>query len=382
MNITEESNEETKKIEIIAFYLAQFDAFPENDQWWGKGFTEWTNVKKSKPLYKGHYQPTIPLNQNFYTLEDIKVMEWQAGLARKYGISGFCFYHYWFGNGRQLMEKPVDNYLIHTEIDFPFCLCWANHNWSRTWVGGDKDILIEVEYGDKEEWERHFQYLLPFFKDRRYMLMEEKPILVIYQPQLIDSFGQMVAYLQSRAKEEGLNGLTIIAQDMFFPEKKEIEDYVDYKIQYEPDFSRKWAWANKLETLRYYPPFLFDLFMYKAKGRIKKTTKGKVCKVRTCSYNSIWKYNIRRKNKDRKMIPGAFVKCDVTPRRQDRALIFRGNTPEKFGEYMREYILKCKMEGKHTIFLSAWNEWGEGMYLEPDEKDGYKYLEGVRDAVV
>lgn len=151
-------------MKIIAFYLPQFYAFPENDKWWGKGFTEWTNVKKSKPLFRGHVQPTIPLNDNFYSLEEKSTFEWQISLAKKYGVYGFCFYHYWMGEGRQLMEKPVDMYLANKDLDLPFCLSWANHNWARTWTGGDTDILMDVKYGDEEEWEKHFQYLLPFFR--------------------------------------------------------------------------------------------------------------------------------------------------------------------------------------------------------------------------
>lgn len=362
---------------IIAFYLPQFYAFPENDKWWGKGFTEWTNVKKSQPLYKGHYQPTVPLNQNYYTLEDINTMKWQAGLAKEYGLSGFCFYHYWFGENRLLMERPVENYLEHKEIDFPYCLCWANHNWSRTWVGGDTDILMDVRYGDEKEWEKHFQYLLPFFKDNRYIRENGKPILVIYQPQLITCYGEMLPYLQKRAKEEGLEGLTIIAQAMFENVEDALEAQIDYKIQYEPNYSRTRAWSNKLETLRYTPSFLFDLYLYILKGFIKKATGAKFCRYRTYSYDAIWKYILHRQEKDQKWIPGCFVKCDVTPRRQERALIYKGSSPEKFGKYLKKLVEKQKGK-KDMLFLSAWNEWGEGMYLEPDEKDRYRYLEAIR----
>ena len=367
-------------MDIIAFYLPQYYSFPENDEWWGKGFTEWTNVKKAKPLYKGHYQPTVPLNKNYYSLENIDTMKWQAELAKEYGISGFCFYHYWFGEGRQLMEKPVDNYLAHTEIDFPFCICWANHNWSRTWVGGDQDILMEVKYGDEEEWEKHFKYLLPFFKDPRYIKKDEKPVFIIYQPQLIPCLKDMIAYLQKRAQEEGIGGLTIIAQSMFETFSEEMENCVDYKIQYEPNYSRTRAWDNKKETLRYAPGFLFDLYAYKIKGKLNRMTNGKFFKYKTYSYDAIWRYILHRPDHDRRQLTGAFVKCDVTPRRQERALIYKGDTPKKFAKYIRKLVQKT--EGlSDMLFISAWNEWGEGMYLEPDEKHGYSYLEGVKKAL-
>ena len=371
-------------MDIIAFYLPQYYTFPENDRWWGQGFTEWTNVKKSKPLYKGHYQPVVPLNNNYYSLEDIETMKWQVELAKKYGVSGFFFFFYWFGEGRKLMEKPVEKWLKHTEIEYPYCLCWANHNWSRTWVGGDKDILMDVRYGDENEWEEHFLYLLPFFRDSRYIHIDNKPVLVIYQPQLISNISEMIPYLQKRAKEEGFQGLTIISQVMHGKQDdlKKYEEYVDYNIQYEPVYSNLNACSNKLQTLQICPRYFFDLLQYKLLGGIKKITFGHFCNYRTYSYDAIWSYILKKRNNDNKMLAGAFVKCDVTPRRQERALIYKGASPEKFSKYMKRLVEKVKKEyHQQMIFVSAWNEWGEGMYLEPDEKDKYKYLEGVRDAI-
>ena len=369
-------------MKVIAFYLPQYYAFPENDKWWGKGFTEWTNVRKSKPLYKGHWQPTVPLNGNYYSLEDIETMKWQAGLAREYGIYGFCFYHYWFGKNRKLMEKPVEQYLAHPEIDFPYCLCWANHNWSRTWVGGEKDILMDVYYGDEQEWEQHFQYLLPYLKDTRYIRIDGKPVLVIYQPQMIPCRAEMIGYLQKRSTEEGLPGLTIVSQALFQTGDPEQYGDIDYRIQYEPNNARIMAWGNKWNALKTCPSFLTDLVLYKLKGMIKQGTHGKLCKYRTYSYDAIWQYMLRKKNNDAKAIAGAFVKCDVTPRRQERALIYKGATPEKFGQYMKRLVRKVREQYRQQIiFVSAWNEWGEGMYLEPDEQTGYAYLEGVKNAV-
>lgn len=367
---------------IIAFYLPQFYSFPENDEWWGKGFTEWTNVKKAKPLYSDHYQPTVPLNQNYYCLEDISVMKWQTDLAKEYGIYGFCFYHYWFGENRMLMQKPVENFLLHKEIDFPFCICWANHNWSRTWVGGDNEILMDVRYGKEEEWEKHFQYLLPYFKDKRYIRIDNKPVLVIYLPQRINCYKSMLSYFQKRALEEDLNGIVVISQHLFKSEDSELEKLIDYKIDYEPNCSLNKASNNPFESLLCCPSFFLDFYFYRLKGLIKKLSKGCLCKYRTYSYDAIWKYILNRKMNDEKTIAGAFVKCDVTPRRQERALIFKGATPAKFNNYLKLLIDKVNREyNKNLIFISAWNEWGEGMYLEPDEKDKYAYLEGVRDAL-
>ena len=165
-------------MKIIAFYLPQFHSFPENDEWWGKGFTEWTNVKRAKPSFKGHYQPRIPLNKNYYNLTDVNALKWQADIAKKYGVYGFCYYHYWF-DGHMLMEKPMEIMLQNKEVDLPFCICWANENWTKAWAQHSRKVLIAQTYGDKKDWEKHFYYLLPFFKDKRYIYKDGMPIFVI-----------------------------------------------------------------------------------------------------------------------------------------------------------------------------------------------------------
>ena len=154
-------------MKIITFYLPQFHTFPENDMWWGKGFTEWTNTRKAKPLFKGHYQPHIPYKKNYYDLTKEGVMKTQIEYAKKYGIYGFCFYHYWFTNGKKLMEKPVETFLEDKTLNIKFCLSWANEHWTKKWDGGSKEIIMEQNYGSKEDWKMHFEYLLPFFKDSR-----------------------------------------------------------------------------------------------------------------------------------------------------------------------------------------------------------------------
>lgn len=368
---------------IIAFYLPQYYEFPENNMWWGDGFTEWTNVKKSKPLYKGHYQPTIPLNNNFYSLDNIDTMKWQADLAKKYNIYGFCFYHYWFGEERQLMEKPVDAWLEHKEIEYPYCLCWANHNWSRTWTGGDKEILMDMKYGEIDEWEKHFCYLLPFFKDKRYIKHDGKPILLIYLPQDISCLKEMHSYFQKRAKEEGFDGLQIIAQNCFNDvDFDKIKEIVPYRIKYQPNYSHYVSGLKKHQTFKISKSYFEDKCKYLIKTKIKEITKGMLCKYKAYSYDAIWDYIVNDDNIDSTWFAGAFVRCDVTPRRQDRAIIYEGDTPEKFKSYLTRLLRKVNTEySNHIVFLSAWNEWGEGMYLEPDEKTKYEYLNAVREAL-
>ena len=370
---------------VVAFYLPQFYSFPENDKWWGKDFTEWTNVKKSKPLWNGHYQPTIPLNNNFYRLDSIEPMREQVRLAHEYGVGGFCFYHYWFGENRQLMEKPVENYLKESSLDLPFCLCWANHNWSRTWVGGEKDILMDMSYGDEDEWAKHFNYLLKFFTDDRYIRIDNKPVLVIYLPQDIPHFDKWRSFMNQMAINNGLNGICFIGQ-AYTPGKENEFKGIDYFIEYEPNYTRflfQYRLKNNiLKNLSESQKFTIDMFMYILKNKIKKFTRGKFCKVNTISYDLEWEAIINRTPTNRKMLAGAFVKCDVTPRRQDRALIYKGDTPEKFEKYLKKLFVKIKEKySKNILFVSAWNEWGEGMYLEPDEKFKYAYLESLRAAL-
>ena len=361
---------------VIAFYLPQYYTFPENDAWWGKGFTEWTNVKKSKPLFKGHYQPTVPLNKNYYCLENPEVMRWQIGLAKEYGVYGFCFYHYYFGNGKFLMQKPLENYLADSTLDLPFCLCWANHNWSRTWVGDDKQILMNVEYGTEKEWKYHFDYLKQYFKDKRYIRVDNKPVLLLYQPQDVPQLKEMINSFNKWAKAEGLDGLVFISQSTRSHSKQVIEA-MDYFVEYQPNYSLDSFWGspcNMMTSMR----FSKDMLFHRIKSRLNKLT-GFPKKPFVRSYSATWDFILKHKPVNDKMICGAFVRCDVSPRRQERATIFTGDTPQLFQTYMQKLVKKVKKEySTDIIFLSAWNEWGEGMYLEPDEKNQYGYLEAIR----
>ena len=182
-----------KGIKLISFYLPQFHTIPENDKWWGEGFTEWTNVRKAQPLFPGHDQPRIPLEGEYNLMEDsVKIR--QAELAKQHGVFGFCYYHYWFKGGRQLLEKPAQQMLANRDVDLPFCFCWANENWSKNWDGGNREVIMEQDYGTRSDWEKHFQYLLPFFRDERYITVDGKPLFVIYKPEQIIDLFQMVGY--------------------------------------------------------------------------------------------------------------------------------------------------------------------------------------------
>ena len=360
------------RTKIIAFYLPQFHTFPENDQWWGKGFTEWTTVKNAKPLYKGHNQPRVPLNHNYYDLRDIKNLKWQADLAKKYGIYGFCYYHYWF-NGKLLMEKPAEMMLDCGEIDLPFCMCWANDNWTRTWAQKSNEVLIAQDYEEEGDWERHFNYLLRFFQDDRYIKINGKPFLVIYRPELIPTLQKMLKLWENLAVVNGFPGLTFAYQYTHFDHRKHPNGYLfDYGIEYQPSLIRMKNNRSFSGVVRY----LRNIFWDKLKLQHVENT------VLQYNYDKVWQDIIKMHPRDGKMIAGAFVDWDNTPRHKYRGSVFTGVSPEKFEKYMRLQIQHVKKEYQmNMIFLFAWNEWGEGGYLEPDERNGFGMLEAVRNAL-
>ncbi len=361
------------KTKVIAFYLPQFHTFPENDKWWGEGFTEWTTVKKAQPLYEGHNQPRIPMDQNYYDLTDLNNLKWQAGLAKKYGIYGFCYYHYWF-NGRMLMEKPAEMMLECKEIDLPFCICWANDDWTRTWAQKNNEILIAQDYEDRADWPKHFQYLLQFFQDERYIKIDGKPFLVIYRPELISTLREMLELWEKMAVENGFPGLAFAYQYTHFDHRTHpCGDLFDYGIEYQPSLIRMKHNRTVLGAYKYLRNMLFDRLKLKRTGRT----------ILKYDYDRVWQEIIKMHPRDEKMIAGAFVDWDNTPRHKYRGSVFTGVTPEKFEKYLRLQFQHIKREYQtDMLFLFAWNEWGEGGYLEPDEKNQYEMLEAVRNALI
>lgn len=361
-------------IEKIAFYLPQFHAIPENDAWWGEGFTEWVNVRNAKPQYKGHLQPEIPLNSNYYNLLDKNVQKWQADLAQKYGINGFCYYHYWF-EGRLLLEKPMENMLKNKEITIPFCICWANETWARTWDGQEQDILIKQNYDEGERaWIRHFEYLLPFFKDERYIKHFGKPMLLIYKPQLIKHIDKMLILWRKLAKQSGFPDLYIGYQH------HSVFDYdvdamgFDFGVEFEPFYTireLKQKQKTALDKMRYYITHHRQLYRKLREKIVKKPT--------VYDYDEVWSYIIKRTPVKANIYPGAFTAWDNTPRRGRYANVFQGSSPEKFAYYFKKQMSHAEnIYHADYIFINAWNEWAEGAHLEPDENMKYGYLEGIQ----
>lgn len=362
-------------MKTIAFYLPQFHCIPENDEWWGKGFTEWVNVKKAKPLYDGHYQPRKPLDDFYYNLLDEKTMKWQVELAKKYGIYGFCMYHYWF-DGKLLLEKPVEKYLNDKSLDLPFCLCWANENWTNVWAAKDAQILIGQTEGNYEKWKQHFEYFLPFFKDDRYIKINCKPLLIIYKPDMFAKMHEMMSYWNELAVEAGLGGITYASQLM--PNDMENSKF-DYHIEYQPTTE----YIELTKTKNIFVKKIKNIIKKIAKKVIKKDLEGmKTAHLAKYDYDEMWERIINKKVLNEKMIPGAFVDWDNTARKKSRGYVIDGACPEKFKHYFKRQIINARDNyKKDMIFMFAWNEWAESGYLEPDKKYGYGYLQAVKEAL-
>lgn len=346
-------------MKLIAFLLPQFHRIPENDEWWGEGFTEWTNTRKAKALYPKHQQPKEPLDDVYYDLTTPAAKLRQAELAKTYGIYGFCYYHYWF-KGKRLLETPFQQIMSSSEPDFPFCLSWANESWTRRWDGGDKQILIKQDYGTEADWELHFQELLPAFRDKRYIRIDNKPLFILYRSEIIPCCEDMIRYWRKLALKHGLDGLYIVQTLGGFPLPS--LDIFDATLEFEPHYTFAHGqldhlWSHTLTGNQQH--VLFD-------------------------YDYVWNFIINRSHhrSDRVVFPGAYVNWDNTPRLGVRGLSCLGATPQKFEWYLSKQIERAiHLYNSEFLFINAWNEWAEGAYLEPDKHNGFQYLEAVKKAL-
>jgi lipopolysaccharide biosynthesis protein len=352
---------------IIAFHLPQFHRIPENDRWWGDGFTDWTNVRHARPLYDGHQQPRVPLGGRYYDLTDAATREWQANLAREYRVDGFCYYHYWF-NGKKLLEQPAEAILASGSPDFPFCFSWANEAWTRSWDGATRDVLIQQDYGGEPEWRTHFDYLLPFFKDRRYLAYQGKPMFLVYRPQDFPTISRMFAAWQRWAQDADMPGISFIKTLTCFDDTLGGPEYAA-SVAFEP-----WLAIRRRTS-----------FTLRARWLAERAVRAVLrsfdaCRCHQWPYEAIWENMVSRKYAANEF-RGAFVGWDNTPRRGEHARIVSGATPQAFGRFMRRQLAAAVSDGSPFVFVNAWNEWAEGAFLEPDEADGHAYLEQLRDAV-
>ena len=343
---------------IFSFYLPQYHEIPENNEWWGKGFTEWTNVRKAKPLFKGHVQPVHPLNNNYYDLMDKSIVEWQTRLMKAYGLTGMIYYHYYFC-GKKLLEKPAENLLKWKEIDQPFFFCWANRSWKKTW-NGTSELLIEQKYGNEPDWEEHFQYLLPFFQDERYEKKNNKPVFMLFGCDFSEK-QKYVEYLDQKCKDVGFSGIHIINVAFRIEDLNKIDSDVEETWHLrEPNTSIS-LYYDKLKSI----PFSIYNRTIKilSKKHIFKYNGDKLLKERT-DYRTDIPY-----------IPGLFFGWDNTPRHGSRGDYVSAPKKETVWKYLDS------MKDSEYLFINAWNEWCEGMILEPTEENGYQYLEWIKEWV-
>ena len=370
------------RMKVIAYYLPQYHIIDENEKFWGKGFTEWVSVKNAKPLYEGHLQPRKPLNDNYYNLLDDSIKQWQIELAKKYGIYGFCFYHYWF-NGKLLLEKPIEQFFENKNCDLHFCLSWANEPWTDVWVK-DKGstVLIEQKYGNQDDWKMHYAYISKFFKDDRSIKVNGKPLFIIYRAGIISRLNEMLDFWNLLAVEDGFPGLSFAYQNLYNgkPQAPD-ESRFDYNIFFEPNYAFYDLNKKNFKVLRSIKMLLANFCEKYTKLNLRAISPPKKS-VAMIDYDKAWESIINRIPFNNKCIPGAFTNWDNTPRRGVKGLVYNGSTPEKFQKYLSIQIQNAiKIYKKDMLFLFAWNEWSEGGFLEPDEYYEYGYLNAVKNAL-
>ena len=357
-----------KTIRPIAIHLPQFHPIPENDAWWGKGFTEWTNVAKALPKFPGHYQPHVPADLGFYDLRLEESRVAQAQLAREYGIYGFCFYHYWF-NGQRLLQRPLDDMIKTQTPDFPFMLCWANENWTRRWDGFENEILMKQDYSTEDDL-KHIRFLCEhFFSDARYIRVNNKPFFTVYRPQLFPDFRKTVDTWRNESIRLGIGDL-YIGYTQSFNLKVPAESLgIDAAIEFHPDFS-------DMPPRR--PPSISERIS-KRLG-LKKTNDTGDWIV---DYGNYVARMLARKSTHSRIFPGITPMWDNSARKKKGAFIFTDSSPElykKWLEHIRHTFVPFS-DQENFIFINAWNEWAEGNHLEPCLRWGRGYLEATKEAL-
>ena len=358
------------KIKPIAIYLPQFHPIAENDEWWGKGFTEWTNVTKAQPRFEGHYQPHLPADLGFYDLRLEEARLAQEQLAKVYGIHGFCYYHYWF-NGKRILYEPLDRKLNNSKEDLPFMMCWANENWTRVWNGGDKDVLLEQKYSEEDDL-AHIKYLIPYFKDDRYIKVKGNPIFIVYRPRLFPKIEKTIAIWRKAVQEAGFNDLYIgFAQNnehSFVP----FEKGFDFGFQFQPNFGSQ-------SGGKVYGASLLKRIKRRIRKKMRLATESFEYYYDYVNYSDVQKKMGFKKN----IFPGITPMWDNSARRKDSPFILHNSTPEKYKEWLSHIKESYPWDTvpENFLFINAWNEWAEGNHLEPCQKWGTAYLEATKEVL-
>lgn len=363
------------KSKLLTIYLPQFHEIPENNEWWGNGFTEWTNVKRGRPFYPGHYQPRVPFRKNYYDLSDLRVLERHTRMAKNAGIAGFAFYHYYF-EGKTLLEKPIEAYRDKSKEKFPYCLIWANQSWARTWyrAGEEKSVLLQQAYGDEKAWKVHFQYLLKFFLDDRYIKIDGKPVYIIYLPQDIKCRREMFRLWDELAKENGFKGIYLIAMNTGWGSDNRQTLYSAY-MNFEPMNSiiTDISYRKKIQQLK---------GKYTDRMNIsRKSVKNWIFAKNVYSYPFLIKQIEKAKTGKKKVFLGTFSGWDNTSRKDEDGFVVTRSSPGKFKRHLMRMLILSEKKGNEYLFLNAWNEWSEGAYIEPDERHKYAYLKAIKDVV-
>ena len=369
---------------LIALYLPQFHPIPENDEWWGPGFTEWTNVAKARPLFAGHHQPNLPGDLGFYDLRLAETREEQARLARHAGIEAFCYWHYWFGNGRRILERPFEEVLASRAPDFPFCLAWANQSWTGIWHGNPGTTLVRQEYPGAEDEAAHFRWALRAFQDPRYLRVDGKPMFVVYAPHEMPSTRTFIAHWRRLAVEAGLPGLYFVA--IAFRHHPAMDLYRD-EIFAPFDAVTPLVPQDYLEVARRRPG------RGSLGSRIRETTWPKLLRRLTgrripeperFDYADVVEHAFDGMPDEDRFLPCVIPNWDNTPRSGARGVVYTNATPAAFRRYLDKAIdrVRSRPKEQRIVFLKAWNEWAEGNYVEPDRRYGRQYLDVIRDSLM
>ena len=338
-------------IKPVAFYLPQFHPIPENDAWWGKNFTEWHNVRQAVPQFEGHYQPHVPHHTiGYYDLRDKDFLIRQHSIAKKFGIYGFCYYYYFF-NGKTLLETPLKIIRNTPQIETNYCLCWANGNWTRAWYGQNKEVLISNCYGEDNALS-FIKSIAPYFSDTRYIKIDEKPLLLVYEPELIDDIDKYVCIWRDYVQRLGYEGLYLVLVEAMTLGANPAEFGFDAAVEFAPDWTKTHLLSNRKDTHR-----IFDY---------KETVKNMLLKPEPpyLRFNCV------------------FPSWDNTPRYKKSAVTFINNNPGIFKFFLQQAMERTRNaipSDKQFVFINAWNEWGEGCHLEPDNRHGYLYLQIIRE---
>lgn len=365
-------------------YFPQFHVIPENEEWWGEGFTDWDHVRSAQPQFPGHYQPRIPLGERYYDQSQLETVRWQVELAKRHGVYGFCHYHYWF-DGAQLLEAPTELVLANQELDLPFCLSWANETWSRRWEGRDHQVLIRQTHPPRREsWRRHYEYLVRAWSDPRAIKVNGRPVFVIYRPHRIRAIEQMLDYWRELALKDGLPGLYFIYQKQYELPNSDCLSAFDAQFEFQPfaavnspGFADNTALRSSLYRLVRWLPERHQDWLRGLRTRLGRG-------LTVYDYDAVWRYITEsRPSSSLTTFPGAFADWDNTARYKSRAVLFRGASPEAFAKWLDTLVASMPERGlpEDLIFLNAWNEWSEGAYLEPDTRYGLRYLEALREVL-